>query len=210
MASSSITLQTLQGPRLKSHFLGRKPQNPIFSLPKQRYPKASAKFNLFEVLGGRGLCNGEKGIEEELNKTIKPQQTPPPPSPETEQSSGAGEVPNVPEDGFGKEMMGLTGGFPGGETGLMKFVEKNPPEKLVELVPGMIAIVMNPESPFYMYCGVVQRIGDGKGVVLFDGGNWDRLVTFGLEELEPRERGPPAKKPESAVLKVIAAEKDLQ
>jgi hypothetical protein len=33
----------------------------------------------------------------------------------------------IPKDGFEKEMMGLTGGFPGGEKGLIKFIQENPP-----------------------------------------------------------------------------------
>uniref|UniRef100_A0A0F7GZI0 Chlororespiratory reduction31 n=1 Tax=Monsonia emarginata TaxID=28966 RepID=A0A0F7GZI0_9ROSI len=247
MASSSITLPSLQGHQLKSQFLGRKllPSNSLklpFSASKHRstsYPKASAKFNLFEVLGGRGLCNGEKGIEEELKKSIEEQQQPPsslssPPA-ETEQSldSETSSSVQAPEDGFDKELMGLTGGFPGGETGLQKFIEKNPPPpkktasssgeevlsiattkkpkapELPLLMPGMIAIVKNPNSPFHMYCGIVQRITDGKAGVLFEGGNWDRLVTFRLEELERREKGPPAKNPKSVVLEALI-KKDSQ
>uniref|UniRef100_A0A0F7GZA4 Chlororespiratory reduction31 n=1 Tax=Erodium trifolium TaxID=337410 RepID=A0A0F7GZA4_9ROSI len=237
MASSSITLPTLQGPQLKSHFLGRKilPTNSFFSVSKHRsasYPKASAKFDLFQILGGRGLCNGEKGIEQELKKSIEEQPSPSA-STDTEQSSGSAEVP-VPDDGFDKELMGLTGGFPGGETGLRKFIEKNPPPpkktksakgeddmvalatskkakapELPLLMPGMIAIVKNPNNPFYMYCGIVQRITDGRAGVLFEGGNWDKLITFRLEELERREKGPPAKNPKSVVLEALV-DKDSQ
>uniref|UniRef100_A0A0F7GY74 Chlororespiratory reduction31 n=1 Tax=Geranium incanum TaxID=1158081 RepID=A0A0F7GY74_9ROSI len=242
--ASSMTLPSLQGPQLKSHFLGRKilpsnSQKPFFSVPKQRsrsYPTASAKFNLFEILGGRGLCNGEKGIEEELKKSIEDQKTESSSlsaSTETVQSSGSQESGvKVPEDGFDKELMGLTGGFPGGEAGLRKFIEENPPSpkktapakgedktvalasskkvkapELPLLMPGMIAIVKNPNNPFYMYCGIVQRITDGRAGVLFEGGNWDKLITFRLEELERREKGPPAKNPKSVVLEALV-EKD--
>ncbi|KAL0331089.1 UNVERIFIED_CONTAM: NAD(P)H-quinone oxidoreductase subunit S, chloroplastic [Sesamum angustifolium] len=126
------------------------------------------------------------------------------------------------EDAFEKELLGLTGGFPGGEKGLKKFIEQNPPPKKGEtsanlgfdqslvkkpkppelplLLPGMIAIVKNPSNPFYMYCGIVQRITDGKAGVLFEGGNWDRLITFRLEELERREKGPPMVNPRSVIL----------
>uniref|UniRef100_A0A0F7CYV3 Chlororespiratory reduction31 n=1 Tax=Geranium maderense TaxID=28964 RepID=A0A0F7CYV3_9ROSI len=241
MASSSITLPSLQGPQLKPHFLRRKPlphktQIPLFSAPKHRsknYPKTSAKFNLFEILGGRGLCNGEKGIEEELRKNTQQQQNSPS-SPSQSQSPSPSQPsesdPTVP--GFDKELMGLTGGFPGGETGLRRFIEKNPPPAkkspspstpspsetdlsigtarapdLPLLMPGMIAIVKNPNNPFYMYCGIVQRITDGRAGVLFEGGNWDKLITFRLEELERREKGPPAKNPKSAVLEALL-EKD--
>uniref|UniRef100_A0A0F7CYV7 Chlororespiratory reduction31 n=1 Tax=Pelargonium tetragonum TaxID=122197 RepID=A0A0F7CYV7_9ROSI len=237
--ASSITLPTLQGPQLKSQFFGRKIL-PTTSLkfPKQRstdFPKTSAKFNLFEILGGRGLCNGEEGIQEELKKSIENQTaSPPAAATETEQSENSdskNSIGNVPGEGFDKELMGLTGGFPGGETGLRKFIEENPPPpkssaaanktvslatskkakapELPLLMPGMIAIVKNPNNPFYMYCGIVQRITDGRAGVLFEGGNWDRLVTFRLEELERREKGPPAKNPKSAVLEALL-EKDSQ
>uniref|UniRef100_A0A0F7GYB1 Chlororespiratory reduction31 n=1 Tax=Hypseocharis bilobata TaxID=253189 RepID=A0A0F7GYB1_9ROSI len=243
MASSSITLPSLQGPQLKSQFLGRKflPSNSQklpFSVPKQRfYPKARAKLTLFEILGGRGLCNGEKGLQEELQRNVEEQAAPSEAATEPEESGSSGSETSsdiVPEDAFEKEMMGLTGGFPGGETGLQKFLEKNPPppkktasaakaQKTVALVsskkpkapqlpllmPGMIAIVKNPSNPFYMYCGIVQRITDGKAGVLFEGGNWDRLVTFRLEELERREKGPPGKNPRSVVLEAML-EKDSQ
>uniref|UniRef100_A0A0F7GZX7 Chlororespiratory reduction31 n=1 Tax=Pelargonium hortorum TaxID=4031 RepID=A0A0F7GZX7_PELHO len=238
--ASSITLPTLQGPQLKSHFLGRKILSTTsLKFPKQRstpFPKTSAKFNLFEILGGRGLCNGEEGVQEMLKKSIEVQ-TSPADATETQQSESSdseNSIANVPEEGFDKELMGLTGGFPGGETGLMKFIEENPPTpknsaaanktnksvsfatskkakapELPLLMPGMIAIVKNPNNPFYMYCGIVQRITDGKAGVLFEGGNWDRLVTFRLEELERREKGPPAKNPQSVVLEAVM-EKDSQ
>uniref|UniRef100_A0A0F7GZC7 Chlororespiratory reduction31 n=1 Tax=Pelargonium transvaalense TaxID=158603 RepID=A0A0F7GZC7_9ROSI len=235
--ASSITLPSLQGPQLKSHFLGRKIL-PTTSLkfPKQRstlFPKTSAKFNLFEILGGRGLCNGEEGVQEMLKKSIE-DQTSPAATTETQQSESSdyeNSIGNVPEEGFDKELMGLTGGFPGGEAGLKKFIEENPPPpknsaaankpvslaiskkakapELPLLMPGMIAIVKNPNNPFYMYCGIVQRITDGKAGVLFEGGNWDRLVTFRLEELERREKGPPAKNPQSVVLEALM-EKESQ
>lgn len=55
-----------------------------------------------------------------------------------------------------------------------------------------------------MYCGIVQRITDGKAGVLFEGGNWDRLITFRLER---RGKGPPMKNPKSAVLEPLLEEK---
>lgn len=129
-----------------------------------------------------------------------------------------------PEDAFGKELLGFTGGFPGGEKGLQKFIDENPPPaktgtessgfdlsqvkkpkppELPMLLPGMIAIVKNPKSPYHMYCGIVQRITDGKAGVLFEGGNWDRLITFRLDELERREKGPPMVNPRSAILETM-------
>lgn len=176
-------------------------------------------------MGGRGLCNGERGIKQELQRNIQQESSV---AATDQENYGIIEKPtmNVPEDAFEKEMMGLTGGFPGGEKGLKKFIEQNPPPKntsttnsgslpafstsekpkppeLPLLMPGMIAIVKNPNNPFYMYCGIVQRITDGKAGVLFEGGNWDRLITFRLEELERREKGPPMKNPKSAVLEPL-------
>ena len=116
---------------------------------------------------------------------------------------------------------------------LQEFLEKNPPPKkppppspsssatasfngslvrkpkapeLPLLMPGMIAIVKNPNSPYYQYCGIVQRITDGKAGVLFEGGNWDRLISFKLDELERREKGPPMVSPRSVLLEKLVEE----
>ncbi|KAK8584236.1 hypothetical protein V6N13_109633 [Hibiscus sabdariffa] len=228
-SSSSITLPTLQGFVFRSQFLGKSPIIPAphkssFPVAKQLKKAFYAKFDLFEILGGRGLCNGEKGIEVELKRNVVETSSDGTTSVE---SSDSTQIP-VPEDAFEKEMMGLTGGFPGGEKGLKKFIEENPPPpkqsvpdsvsiarpakpkspELPLLMPGMIAIVKNPNNPFYMYCGIVQRITDGKAGVLFEGGNWDRLVTFRLDELERREKGPPMKNPKSVVLEPMLEKKD--
>lgn len=171
-------------------------------------------------MGGRGLCNGEEGLQQELKRNIEP--APSPDSVKDEEKPALAAVDDVPEDGFDKELLGLTGGFPGGEKGLKQFLEKNPPPEktsgnIIEnarlrkpkppelplLMPGMIAIVKNPNNPFYMYCGIVQRITDGKAGVLFEGGNWDRLITFRLEELQRRDKGPPMKNPKSAILETL-------
>ncbi|KAB2084926.1 hypothetical protein ERO13_A05G346600v2 [Gossypium hirsutum] len=227
-SSSSITLPTLQGSLFQSHFLGKSPithrlHKPFFSVAKQPKKAFYAKFDLFEILGGRGLCNGEKGIEVELKRNVDEGSS----VGNTDVESSDSTAISVPDDAFEKEMMGLTGGFPGGEKGLKKFIEENPPPakqsvsdsvniaslgkpkspELPLLMPGMIAIVKNPNNPFYMYCGIVQRITDGKAGVLFEGGNWDRLITFRLDELERREKGPPMKNPKSVVLEALL-EKD--
>ncbi|XP_058083334.1 NAD(P)H-quinone oxidoreductase subunit S, chloroplastic [Magnolia sinica] len=232
MASSPFILPSLQSaPSLqKSTFLGnptpvrlffKSPHKPTASLPL----KPSAKFNLFELLGGRGLCSGEEGLEQELKKTVDS-----PPTSSTEQEK-PGTLPSsnlspldVDEDAFEKELLGLTGGFPGGEKGLNRFIEENPPPKKIDssgemgvgfssskpkppelplLMPGMIVIVKNPDNPFHMYCGIIQRITDGKAGVLFEGGNWDKLITFRLDELERREKGPPMVNPKSASLETL-------
>ncbi|XVE64682.1 hypothetical protein DITRI_Ditri07aG0120600 [Diplodiscus trichospermus] len=232
--ASSITLPSLQGSLLRSQFLGQNfiPHRPHkTSFPVSKQPKTPyAKFDLFELLGGRGLCNGEKGIDVELKRNIEEASSIS--SSTTDKESSGSETISAPEDAFEKEMMGLTGGFPGGEKGLQKFIEENPPPvkqsisdsgsvatlaatkkpkppDLPLLMPGMIAIVKNPNNPFYMYCGIVQRITDGKAGVLFEGGNWDRLITFRLDELERREKGPPMKNPKSAVLEAMV-EEDLK
>ncbi|CAN4077578.1 unnamed protein product [Withania somnifera] len=227
------SLQIQTPPLKKSNFLG---QSLNLNLSGSVHTKSThkpssssitpiAKFNLYEILGGRGLCNGEEGIEKELKKSVWEE-------PSTEKAAAASddnqenkESGEFPVDGFEKEMMGFTGGFPGGEKGLQNFIEQNPPPKKTEssmvsgsnkslmkkpkppelplLLPGMIAIVKNSNNPYYMYCGIVQRITDGKAAVLFEGGNWDRLISFKLEELERREKGPPMVSPRSVILETM-------
>lgn len=55
------------------------------------------------------------------------------------------------------------------------------------ILPGSIVRVTNPNETYYHFQGLVQRISDGKAAVLFEGGNWDKLVTFRLAELEAVE-----------------------
>ncbi len=52
------------------------------------------------------------------------------------------------------------------------------------ILPGATVRVKNPADTYYRYEGLVQRLSDGKVAVLFEGGNWDKLVTFRLSELE--------------------------
>jgi hypothetical protein len=52
------------------------------------------------------------------------------------------------------------------------------------ILPGSAVRVKNPEDTYYGFQGQVQRVGDGKAAVLFEGGNWDKLITFNLSELE--------------------------
>lgn len=52
------------------------------------------------------------------------------------------------------------------------------------ILPGSAVRVINPVDTYYGFQGQVQRISDGKVAVLFEGGNWDKLVTFRLSELE--------------------------
>ena len=55
------------------------------------------------------------------------------------------------------------------------------------ILPGSIVRVINANDIYYHYQGLVQRVSDGKAAVLFEGGNWDKLVTFQLSELEAVE-----------------------
>lgn len=52
------------------------------------------------------------------------------------------------------------------------------------ILPGAAVKVTNPSDTYYGYQGLVQRVSDGKAAVLFEGGNWDKLITFRLSELE--------------------------
>jgi hypothetical protein len=54
----------------------------------------------------------------------------------------------------------------------------------IMILPGSAVKVINPEDTYYQFQGLVQRISDGKVAVLFEGGNWDKLVTFRLAELQ--------------------------
>lgn len=220
--ATSIPIHTTLNPRLLS-----RNSTPLIRSSFRFTP--SAKLDLSEIMGGRGLCNGERGIRHELQRTTTEQPPSPPlatpPAPARPSAVGAD------EGAFEKELFGLTGGFPGGEKGLQGFIERNPssspskakgraggeediasllagakpkPPELPLFLPGMIVIVKNPRNPFHMYTGIVQRVTDGKAGVLFEGGNWDKLLTFDLVELERREKGPPMVNPKSAVLESIA------
>ena len=52
------------------------------------------------------------------------------------------------------------------------------------LFPGTAVRVINMDDTYYGFQGQVQRVSDGKVAVLFEGGNWDKLVTFNASELE--------------------------
>lgn len=52
------------------------------------------------------------------------------------------------------------------------------------ILPGSVVKVINEDDTFYRFEGLVQRISDGKAAVLFEGGNWDKLISFQLSELE--------------------------
>ncbi|WP_293333577.1 NAD(P)H dehydrogenase subunit NdhS [Microcoleus sp. CAWBG58] len=52
------------------------------------------------------------------------------------------------------------------------------------IFPGSAVRVKDKGEIYYAFQGQVQRVTDGKVAVLFEGGNWDKLVTFRLSQLE--------------------------
>ena len=54
----------------------------------------------------------------------------------------------------------------------------------VIILPGSSVMVNNPRSIYNGYKGFVQRITHNKAAVLFEGGNWDKLLTIPLNDLD--------------------------
>ena len=54
------------------------------------------------------------------------------------------------------------------------------------ILPGTTVIVNNESSIYNGYEGFVQRISGNKAAVLFEGGNWDKLLTLPLKDLAKR------------------------
>ena len=52
------------------------------------------------------------------------------------------------------------------------------------ILPGSIVKVKDQNSIYKGYKGFVQRVTRKKAAVLFEGGNWDKLITFSLKDLE--------------------------
>jgi len=52
------------------------------------------------------------------------------------------------------------------------------------ILPGSIVIIKDTNSIYRGYKGFVQRVTNKKAAVLFEGGNWDKLITFHLTSLE--------------------------
>ena len=52
------------------------------------------------------------------------------------------------------------------------------------ILPGSLVVVKDTESIYRGYKGFVQRVTKNKAAVLFEGGNWDKLITFQLTNLE--------------------------
>ncbi len=52
------------------------------------------------------------------------------------------------------------------------------------ILPGTTVIVIDPGSIYKGYIGFVQRISGNKAAVLFEGGNWDKLITIPIKDIE--------------------------
>ena len=52
------------------------------------------------------------------------------------------------------------------------------------ILPGSIVKVKDENSIYKGYKGFVQRVTRKQAAVLFEGGNWDKLITFSLKHLE--------------------------
>ena len=52
------------------------------------------------------------------------------------------------------------------------------------ILPGSIVVVRDVNSIYRGYKGYVQRVTNKNAAVLFEGGNWDKLVTFELKNLQ--------------------------
>ena len=52
------------------------------------------------------------------------------------------------------------------------------------ILPGSSVIVNDVNSIYNGYKGFVQRISEDKAAVLFEGGNWDKLLTIPIKDLK--------------------------
>ena len=52
------------------------------------------------------------------------------------------------------------------------------------ILPGSFVVVKDTSSIYKGYKGFVQRVTSKRAAVLFEGGNWDKLITFQLTNLE--------------------------
>ena len=53
-----------------------------------------------------------------------------------------------------------------------------------DILPGSTVMVNDISSIYNGYTGFVQRISGDKAAVLFEGGNWDKLVTLPIKDLD--------------------------
>ena len=52
------------------------------------------------------------------------------------------------------------------------------------ILPGSFVVIKDDTSIYRGYTGFVQRVTKKRAAVLFEGGNWDKLITFQLTNLE--------------------------
>ena len=52
------------------------------------------------------------------------------------------------------------------------------------ILPGSTVTVHDMSSIYHGYTGFVQRISGDKAAILFEGGNWDKLITIPIKKLE--------------------------
>ena len=52
------------------------------------------------------------------------------------------------------------------------------------ILPGSFVVVKDTKTIYRGYKGFVQRVTKTRAAVLFEGGNWDKLITFQLTSLE--------------------------
>lgn len=64
-------------------------------------------------------------------------------------------------------------------------MQQRTPVADLPILPGSTVVVRDGTSIYNGYRGFVQRISGNRAAVLFEGGNWDKLVTMPLGRLEP-------------------------
>ncbi len=52
------------------------------------------------------------------------------------------------------------------------------------ILPGSTVVVIDKSSIYKGYTGFVQRISGANAAVLFEGGNWDKLITLPIKDLK--------------------------
>ncbi|HJN36981.1 MAG: NAD(P)H dehydrogenase subunit NdhS [Prochlorococcus sp.] len=58
------------------------------------------------------------------------------------------------------------------------------PAAAAPILPGSTVVVIDQRSIYMGYTGCVQRISGDRAAVLFEGGNWDKLVTMPIRDLQ--------------------------